>query len=144
MSNILGSNFRKYLNYVIVWEQEGYLNPKPLNSMVTMYYLVILSRAPQTTLPSPGSVSRLLSTLDILLPSGVLQCCLRAYSGVPVDSNTGFYQWMQTAHQAKDPEKPENRQVSFYWILQAGKFTRLLMSRNIIPLHTLSYKPHLL
>ena len=92
----------------------GLFKPKTLK--FNGYYVLFsnFESRPQTTLPSPGSVSRLLSTLDILLPSGVLQCCLRAYSGVPVDSNTGFYQWMQTAHQAKAPEKPENRQVSFY------------------------------
>ena len=72
----------------------------------------VLSPIKLNTADSSGSVSRLLSTLDILLPYGVLQCCLRAYSGVPVDSNNGFCEWMQTAHQAAAPEKPESHQVS--------------------------------
>ncbi|KAL5253883.1 hypothetical protein ACHWQZ_G013595 [Mnemiopsis leidyi] len=71
----------------------------------------IVAAYPVTYVKYAGSVSRLLSTLDILLPSGVLQCCLRAYSGVPVDSNEGFCEWMQTAHQASNPDKPENRQT---------------------------------
>ncbi|XP_063682103.1 uncharacterized protein LOC134816972 isoform X2 [Bolinopsis microptera] len=71
----------------------------------------ILAAYPVTYVKYAGSVSRLLSTLDILLPSGVLQCCLRAYSGVPVDSNNGFCEWMQTAHHPTLPQKTDNHQT---------------------------------